>query len=108
MHPRISNMLIGLKRQTLLRNQQTTGHHMCLDDGGDALMMMIMMMLMMMTDDNVRCDNEDCDWDDEDERKVSKQRMKFEEGEILLRLSNLDKYMSRFLQNMYNKAKVII
>ena len=35
MHPRISNMLIGLKRQTLLRNQQTTGHHMCLDGRGD-------------------------------------------------------------------------
>ena len=62
------------------------------------IMMRRMMIVIMMTDDNVRCDNEDCDWDDEDERKVSKQRMKFEEGEILLRLSNLDEYMSRFLQ----------
>ena len=27
--------------------------------------------MIMMTDDNVRCDNEDYDWDDEDERKES-------------------------------------
>ena len=40
--------------------------------------------------------------------KEKSHRMNFEEGEILLRLSNLDEYMSRFLQkNMYNKANVI-
>ena len=76
------------------------------------IMMRRMMIVMMMTDDNVRCDNEDCDWDDEDERKVSKQRMNFEEGEILLRLSNLDKYIyfniyEQISAKMYNKAKVI-
>ena len=61
--------------------------------------------MIMMTDDNVRCDNEDCDWDDEDERKEPKQRMNFEEGEILLRLSNLDEYMSRFLQKNVQQSK---
>ena len=66
----------------------------------------------MMTDDNVRCDNEDYDWDDEDKRKEPKQRMNFEEGEILLRLSNLDKYIyfniyEQISAKMYNKAKVI-
>ena len=30
--------------------------------------------------------------------KEKSHRMNFEEGEILLRLSNLDEYMSRFLQ----------